>query len=106
MPIDNAELAGIGWTRAETIAPHVTLENCNSLVAQAAQHSTRDLKIIMAGGRPVPGTRAVILYLKPKQYARFAKAVEAHGGTSIGGTLTNKEEALMNLIDAVGGADE
>jgi hypothetical protein len=100
MPIEDAELAAIGWTRAEIIAPHLTIQNCKHLVAQASALTTRDLKITMAGGRPVPGTRAVVLYLKPTQYARFAKAIAAHGGKSIGGGLTNKERALMNLIAA------
>jgi len=100
LPIDDAVLAALGWTRADVIAPHLTIQNCKHLVAQASALSTRDLKITMAGGRPVPGTRAIVLYLKPTQHARFAKAIEAHGGKVIGDALTNKERALMNLIDA------
>lgn len=100
MPIEDDELAAIGWTRADIIAPHLTIQNCKDLVAQAAALTTRDLKITMEGGRPVPGTRAVVLYLKPTQHARFAKAIASNGGKSIGGGLTNKELALMNLIAA------
>jgi hypothetical protein len=50
------------------------------------------------GGRPVPGTRRVLLYFKPREYEAFAGAIVKHGGAASGPCLTNKEQALLNLI--------
>ena len=102
LPISNAELASIGWTRAGIIGKHVTPKNVSELFALAEQHSTRDLNIIMSGGQPVSGTRTVVLHLKPRQYQRFVKALTLHGGKLKGKGIKNKERALMNLIDAAG----
>ena len=100
LPITDAQLASIGWTKAEIIGKHVTTDNWPELLAEAQQRSTRDLKIIMSGGQPVRGTKCVVLYLKPNHYERFQKAIKTHGGKVEGGSLKNKERALMNIIVA------
>jgi hypothetical protein len=41
-----------------------------------------------------------MLYLKPQDYARFAKAIVNHGGKAQGSGLLGKERALMRIIDA------
>jgi hypothetical protein len=100
LPITDAQLAGIGWTKADIIGKHITPENGAELLAEAEKRSARDLRIIMGGGQPVRGTRSVTLYLKPDQYQRFVKAVEAHGGKAPDGSLKFKERALMTIIAA------
>jgi hypothetical protein len=98
--INDAQFTAIGWTRAHIIGPHVTPRNLQELLALAEQHNARELKLIMEGGRPTPGTRCVLLYLKPTQYDRYARATVAHGGKMVGGSLKDCERALMNIIVA------
>lgn len=98
--ISDAELGGIGWTRAEILGPHVTRSNWRAMLKLAQEHSARNLRIAVNGGTPVEGTRCVLLYFKPHQYERFAKAVAAFGGKVVGETLKNRERALMNIIAA------
>ena len=100
IPVSDAQLGAIGWTKVEILGPHVTRSNWRKLLALAQKHSARDLRIVMEGGRPVEGTRCVLLYFKPRQYERFAKAVTAFGGKVVGETLKNRERALMNIIAA------
>jgi hypothetical protein len=101
VPISDAELTAIGWTKAIIIGPHVTTKNCRKLMALAQKHSAHDLQTIMEGGTPIPDARRVTLSLKPTQFERFSKAILAHGGKLVNGGLKNKERALMNLIAAV-----
>ncbi len=100
LPIKDAQLTAIGWSRAHIIGPHVTPSNWQELLTLAGQRTVRELKLIMKGGRPTPGTRCVLLYLKPTQYDRYARATVAHGGKVVGGSLKNRERALMNIIAA------
>ena len=86
--------------RSFIIAPHFDDDNCGVLLALAATNSTRDLQIAMDGGDPVPGSKAILLYLSPEDNAHFVKAILAHGGKSEGGTLYYKEAALMAIIAA------
>jgi hypothetical protein len=100
LPISDAQLTGIGWTFAHIIGPHVTPRNWQELLALPEQHNAREVKLIMNGGRPTPGTRCVRLYLKPTQYDRYARATVAHGGKMVAGSLKDRERALMNIIAA------
>ncbi len=101
LPINDAQLTGIGWTAAYIIGPHVTPRNSQELLALPQQHNAHELKLIMKNGsRPTPGTRCVRLYLKPTQYDRYARATVAHGGKMVAGSLKDRERALMNIIAA------
>ena len=100
LPITDAQLTAIGWTRAHIIGPDVTPRSWQELLTLAEQHTARELKLVMKGDRPTPGTRCVLLYLKPTQYDRYARATVAHGGKLVAGSLKIRERALMNLIAA------
>jgi hypothetical protein len=99
LAIPDPQLAAIGWTKVEAIGKHLTKVNWQNLLALAHEHSVHDLKIVMKGGRPIPGTRCVLLYLKPSHYALFANAIVKHGGRIKGVGLAGKERALLALIE-------
>ncbi len=96
--IPDQQLIDLGWTKVAAIGLHFTKANWRELIKLAQRHTVRDLKIIVQGGTPVPGTRCVLLYLKPQQYELFAKAILQHGGEAKGPGLKNTERALMTLI--------
>jgi hypothetical protein len=96
--IPDQQLIDVGWTKVEVIGPHLTKENWKQLVMLARENTVRNLKIVMEGGKPVPGTRCVLLYFKPRQYEVFAKAILQHGGHPNGQGLANTQRALLNLI--------
>jgi len=96
--IPDQQLIDVGWTKVTVIGLHLGKANWKGLLKLAHEHSVRDMKILMQGGTPVPGTRCVLLYFKPLQYEVFAKAVLQHGGNLSGQGLTNTERALLNLI--------
>jgi hypothetical protein len=98
LTIPDQLLIDVGWTKVAVIGLHLTKSNWKDLIKLAKQRTVRELKIIVEGGTPVPGTRCVLLYLKPRQYAIFAKAIVHNGGKENGVGLANKERALMNLI--------
>jgi hypothetical protein len=84
------------------VPPDVMIDDIPSYVSACPpeQHNARELKLIMNGSRPTPGTRCVRLYLKPTQYDRYARATVAHGGKMVAGSLKDRERALMNIIAA------
>jgi hypothetical protein len=100
VPIKDAQLAALGWTRAQIISRYVTPRNWMELLELAQKLSTHDLKIAVSSDKPVRGTRSVTLFLKPSQYDRYVRATVAHGGKVIDGVVKNRERALMNLIAA------
>lgn len=99
LPIPDEQLIAIGWTKASAIGMYLTKANWKELIKLAEQHTVRDLKIIMSGGKPIPNARCVLLYFKPRQYDLFAKAVLQHGGQASGSGLTNTVPALMKIIE-------
>ena len=80
VPIKDAQLGAIGWTRAQIISRYVTPRNWRELLELAQKHSAHDLKIAVSGDKPVRGTRSVTLFLKPSQYDRYVQATVSHGG--------------------------
>ena len=65
VPIKDAQLAAIGWTRAQIISRYVTPRNWRELLELAQKHSAHDLKIAVSGDkRKVRGTRSVELVLE------------------------------------------
>jgi hypothetical protein len=97
LPIPRERLARIGWTRMQLVADQLTRENWPQMLELAEQHTAHGLKAVLAGKRP--NERCVVLYLRPKDYQRFANAVMKHGARPNGSGLLNKEQALMALID-------
>jgi hypothetical protein len=88
----------IGWTKLQIIAPYVTKENREELVALAEAHTAVNLKAIMRGKPPILGGRTVVLHFTKKQFAAFAEAILAHGATKNGAGFLDKERALTKAL--------
>ena len=88
----------IGWTKLQIIAPYVTKENREELVALAEAHTAVNLKAIMRGEPPILGGRTVVLHFTKKQFAAFAEAILAHGATKNGAGFLDKERALPKAL--------
>ncbi len=67
--------------------------------AVIASEKLRDGLVGEFDGCKRPNERCVVLYLRPKDYQRFANAIMKHGARPNGSGLLNKEQALMALID-------
>lgn len=88
----------IGWTKLQIIAPYVTKENREELVALAEAHTAVNLKAMMRGMAPILGGRTVVLHFTKKQFAGFAEAILAHGATKNGAGFIDKERALIKAL--------
>ena len=99
LAIPDKQLLVLGWTKVEAIGKHLTKTGWKDVLALAKVYSVRELKVIVKGSMPVPGTRCVLLYLMPSQYELFAEVVVKHGGKAKGAGLTGKELALSSFIE-------
>jgi hypothetical protein len=91
-------LISIGWTKLAMLADVVDQKNCLELLTLAESFTVQELALILRGREPVEGTRCVLLYLTPPEYAVFETAIVAHGGTRTGRGLFNKEAALIKAL--------
>lgn len=101
LPVDDKELAEIGWTRLARIAKFVTPKTMNWLLDLARTHTDRELKLALAGKTPNKKMKVVLLYLRPKQYAAYRAAMLKFGAQEAGRGLAGQEAALMKLISKV-----
>lgn len=99
VPITDEQLAEIGWTKADVIGKHITQDNWAELLAEAKHRSARELRILVNGGRLVRGTKSITLHFDPEQHKKFVAAIATYGSDPM-----NREQALMSVIDAAGGA--
>jgi len=97
LPIPRERLARIGWTKMQLVADQLMRQNWREMLELAEQHTARGLKAVLAGKRA--NERCVVLYLRPKDYQRFANALLKHGARPNGAGLLNKEQAVMALIE-------
>jgi len=102
LPIPKGQMAKVGWTRMEIVANQLTPSTWKHWMATAETHTARDLRIILKGKRPVPGTRTIVLHLAPQDYASFEKVLLMNGAKANGLGMLNKERALMSVISAFG----
>ena len=98
LPVDDKDLAKIGWTRLARITKFVTPKTVNWLLDLARTHTDRELKLALAGKTPPKKARVVLLYLKPKQYAAYREGLLKFGAQEFGRGLAGQEAALMKLI--------
>lgn len=98
--VDEAILNVVGWSKLRVLCDHVNAENCDHLLKIAAGTSTQDLKRILKHEPPPPTPHCTILYFSDDDYATFAKAILAHGGSKKGKGLVNKEAALIAALSA------
>lgn len=100
LEVDDKELIQVGWTKLATLRPFVTAENVAVLLELAKQHSNYALRQILKGQGPAKDARVVALYLRPKEYETYKKALVSFGAKPVGRGLRGQEEALMKLIAA------
>lgn len=100
LEVDEHRLDRVGWTKLKILANHVTKANCEQLLDLAEGCTARELSILMRDDVPVDGTRVVLLYLKPKSYEVFEKAVLSFGAKRVGRGLVHKEQALVKALAA------
>lgn len=99
LSISKTRLQKIGWTKAHILSKHINATNAKELLELAEKNSAHNLKILLAGGKPVANHHVVLNYFKPKEFETYKKAMLENGATlNRQGGLTNKEQALINLI--------
>ncbi len=91
-------LISIGWTKLAMLADVIDQKNCEELLTLAETFTIQESALILRGREPVEGTRCVLLYLTPPEYAVFETAVVTHGGARTGRGLFNKEAALIKAL--------
>jgi hypothetical protein len=96
--IQQERLNRIGWTKLKIVARNATPKNREKLLRLAESHTAEDLMALMRGEEPIEGRRTVLLNFSPKQYERFAKAIEKSGAIRSGKGFANKEEALIRAL--------
>lgn len=99
--VSGNRLAAIGWSKVRLLCDYITPENAEDLLGLAEISTVRELKLFLKQQLPVPGTRAVLLYLEPAQYDLFEKVLLAHGAIKVGRGLIDKEPALIQALAAV-----
>jgi hypothetical protein len=100
-PIPPERLRRIGWTKLQLIAPHVTPETWVELIELAETRTVHQLEAILRGEEVEEKEHCVLLYFNELQYEVFRRAVLAHGGLDIKGTLKLREEALTAALSKV-----
>jgi hypothetical protein len=98
LPLSKSRVEKIGWTKAHILAKHINATNAKQMLEMAETNSAHDLKILLAGGKP-SNHHTVLNYFTPKQYEVYERALLKHGAQrNRQGGLTNKEQALIDLL--------
>lgn len=96
--LDNERLRSIGSTKLQIVAPHMTPDNCESLLLLAERFTGRELSQKLRNERLVKGERSVLLYFSPTQYKIFIATLLANGAEKAGNGLRGKERALIKAL--------
>ena len=99
LPVVDARLEQIGWTKLAIIAPHVGLMNVGELLDLAEDHTAFELQGF-ADDMPRQEDHCVLLRMTEADYALFLDVMTAFGATRKGRGLANKEKALRALLTA------
>ena len=109
LPIPRSRLRKIGWTKLQLIGKHIDASNLEEMLELAENNNSKELERILRGDKPLGGNaHCVLMYFSPKQYHELEEVLIQHGATRSAGFggragLSNKENALMNLIRSVKG---
>ncbi len=98
LPIPRSRLRKIGWTKLQLIGKHINPDNMEDLLQLAESLSAERLERAMRGEETAEGTRCVLMYFTPKQYAEFKHALVMNGAMESGRGLVDKEKALINAL--------
>ena len=94
----NASLSAIGWTKTQIIVRYLNTHNWNDLIDCATTHTTRDLKLLMKGIKPMDTPKTVLLSLSTEDHKLLIEGLLKYGATSSGNGHANKETALMKMM--------
>lgn len=93
---EQIRLIKIGWTKLSILAKYVNIDKPTNLFDMAETHTVEQLNAILAG-QLLP-IHTVTLKLTDKHYGMLAGVLLANGAvTTSGGSLANKEAALINM---------
>ncbi len=98
--IPSSRLADVGWTKLQIIGPYINKSNSEQLLSLAEENTTRELALLMQNEISQPGSRCVILYFGPDDYALFEASLINCGAHKTGRGLSNKEQALISILSA------
>jgi hypothetical protein len=96
--VERGRLEAIGWTKVRMIADHVTKANCKELIELAETSTARELGLKLRKEQTLDGTRCVVLYLTPNEYAVFEEMVVLHGASQSGRGLREKKVWSMRFV--------
>ena len=101
--VDKSRLIKIGWSKLVIIAPVIDAENLEMWLTLAEGNTSRQLQAMLHNESLPANARVVLLYLKPKEYARYRKAMLEYGAYPSGRGLALQEKALMRLLKKLKG---
>jgi hypothetical protein len=99
LPVSDARLDALGWTKLQVLAPHVTADNVGELVELAEQNTAFELEGLVKE-LPREEERCVLLRMTEADYGLFTRTMRAYGAVKSGRGLANKEAALRKLLAA------
>jgi hypothetical protein len=101
-PVSKERLASVGWTKLLRISKHVTVDNYQSLINLARDHTDKQLELYFARQRAAAiiqaNMRTVSLSLTDEEYAAYAKVLVAYGAVRRGKGLQHQKDAFMKMI--------
>lgn len=101
--VNRSRLESIGWTKVRLISDHVNEGNSEELLQLAESSSARELTLKLRKEQTLDGTRCVVLYLTPKEYAVFEEMLLLYGASPAGRGLRHKEDGLINALRTLKG---
>lgn len=98
LPVSDARLESIGWTKLQVLTPHVDADNVGDLLDLAEGATAYELQGA-AEDLPRAEEHCVLLRMTKADYARFLDVMVAFGAVRRGRGLQNKEAALRRLME-------
>jgi len=102
LKVPKQRLLNIGWTKLTLLANHITQDNSAQLLKMAETHNARELQQALEGQEVERDAKVVMLYFNDDDYAKFADALVKFGAKRARRGLSDKEQAIIAMIDAVG----
>lgn len=99
--ISKDRLRKIGWTKMALMAKAIDKYNYAEYLDFAENHTAKELQVKVAGGKHEDNAHSVLFYFNEQNYETLQDVLVKFGAKRQGRGLVNKDEALMNLVDAV-----
>jgi hypothetical protein len=91
-------LRAIGWTKLMLVSSKINKQNMKSMLEAAEKYTARQLKAFLNGDKPEANSHCVMLYFNPVEFEEFAEELKLHGAKIEGGSIANKEQALLKAL--------